>query len=325
MESIETNSTAETSEDKSVSEVGLKDLPKIITQEDLTVFKDSLKDKNYIELDLIKYKIQKEMCNLKKTKESILKIDEIVNSTITKVNSLDDASDALDDMTKKKPSDNQLNTEIMFEDALKQNDYFKNKKEFDENYDIFMKDMIDATAIVDEELKRYDNVKKSASFMTSEYLSILKRKSETSKDEEHKKAYDFLINIYNNRTNLDFLTKKAQLSYTLHDMNKNLKKDRKKYMSRAVELLVKTFTSVQLKTVEKYLVPIFNNDNAFQLFIYHLAKIVKYDRKNAEWIKVLFMNINDIQILMYDIGDPKEYKLKLSEIASYYIKEVNTK
>lgn len=273
---------------------------------DFEAFRTSLSEKNFIELTFTKNTIAKQIESIESTKKSLDSISGLVDSQLSQ----------------KPKAEDDLKLKIELENELAKNGYKENKDQFYAQYETFTKNLNSASAAVAEALKKFENVKKTAKFLTDEMLTILKQKENDATTEEAKKRFAFLISVYENRSDLSYLIKKASLTYILHNLKKELNHDYAKCAKRARKQFNSIFSQTQLGVSEKYLLEKFHNDQrSLDLFIYQMMKIARYDGANSEWVKVLFINLVDIAAKVYDIdGGSERIDSQLEQLYQLYFK-----
>jgi len=262
---------------------------------------DTLGNLNYIELETLKKKMTNE-------KESVVSANMLLES-IENMNT--------DPMNKKIMSENIL-------DTLEVETFNKDSEKFKLEFATMIAEIDMVIAKIDEECtNRFGEITKTTSFLTSQLVESLDKTLETNKDADPSslKRLERTKYIYENRTNLDFITRKATLEMSRHNVDKELRKDPTRALKKAVKTLVKFFNKDQLITIEKFIWVQFNENHiATTKFLVHMANIINSEARqlNHNWVVVLFMNIIDIENQLFDMENKDEFVNQIRGLYQFY-------
>lgn len=262
---------------------------------------DTLGNLNYIELETLKKKMDSE-------KESIQSANQLMDA-IEKMNT--------DPMNKKIMSENVL-------DTLDVDTFNKDSEKFRLEFATIMSEIeMVVSKINEEETNRFGDIAKTTSFLTNQLVESLDKTLVTNKNTDpfNLKRLEKTKYIYENRTNLDFIFRKAELEMSRHIIEKEVEKDSTKALKKAVKSLSKYFNKTQLMAVEKFIWTQFNQDRkATTIFLVHMANLIITEERqvNHNWIVVLFMNIIDIESNLFDFGNKEEYTDKINKLYQIY-------
>ncbi len=279
----------------------VSDVPKIKLTDGVQKILDTLGNLNYIELETLKNKMNGE-------KENINSANQLLEA-IEKMNT--------DPMNKKIMSENVL-------DTLDVETFNKDSEKFKADFITMTAEIDMIISKIDEEIStRYNDVSKTTSFLSGQLIESLDKTLDTNKNADpfNLKRLEKTKYIYENRTDLEFIFRKAELEAKRHNVQKGVKKDATKAVKKAVKSLSKFFSKDQLITVEKFIWEQFNKDRqATTNFLVHMSNLIVSEERqvNHNWIVVLFMNIIDIENNLFDLGDKEDYITKLKELYEFY-------
>lgn len=286
-----------------IEEEVLENMEEAKVREDLNSILESIPTLNYIEASNLKSNIVNEIENLNMMKE-----------TIDNINELNE-----DDLAKK----------IMAENELDDNAYKFDSEKFINEYNDTLSDLESVNDKLAEKLKEYDNEEKDTTFLTNQLIESidknLKRIEESdiiNKDYEMKNL-NTIKNIYMDRGNLEYLTHKASNAAAIKKWRKNLSNNQSVTIKKSIKIFTKHFNKVQLQYIEKYINEAFQGDEfASVLFLAHMANIISAETNSGKyvWVKVLFMNILDIQagIFKYNDINAEEYENSIKGLYEFY-------
>ena len=199
-------------------------------------------------------------------------------------------------------------------------------QKFLDNFDDTMDKMDKLIAKADENIHKFDDVKKTTSFLTNAMVQIVdkniaKMESTNNITKNIRIYYKELKNIFSNRTSIDFVLSKIpdKKSYVRRLKNEMRKETGDQYVKSIQKNVTAVFCSVfsinQMQMFENYLKELFDIDGDTETvfyFQYVLYLIYNAERTTGKygkhkWIEVLIMNVLDIVDGNYDLEGGKEY------------------
>lgn len=290
----------------------------IITDEYFNKVCADMENMNFIEIT----KIQKE---LKNEKEQLISAKDTVENIISMKDSLNkvDEDDTDNDLTS---AIDEANAE--FETGI------SDMKKFIDNFDETMDKMDKLIARAEEISHKFDDVKKTTSFLNDAMIQIveknLARMENNPKVTKNIRIFtNELKNIFTNRTSVDFILSKIpdKKSYVRRLKNEMNKETGNQYVKSVQKNVTAAFCSVfsvkQMQSFEDYLKALFNIDGDtetvfyFQYVLYLIYNAEKTTGKYGKhkWIEMLIMNVLDIVDGNYDLeGGEEFYKSQLLKL-----------
>lgn len=277
----------------------------IITDEYFDQVCNDMEKMNYIEIA----KFNKE---LKTEKDQLVSAKETANNIIDMKKSLKsyegDITSAIDE----------ANAE--FETGV------SDMQEFIDHYDDTMDKMNKLIEKSEEYLHKFDDVKKTTSFLNDAMLQVINKnikKMETNNKvtKNLRIYYSELSVIFSNRTSIDFVLSKIpdKKSYIRRLKNEMRKETGDQYVKSIQKNVTSVFCSVfsvnQMQTFENYLKDLFNIDGDtetvfyFQYILYLIYNSEKTNGKYGKhkWVETMIMNVLDIVEGNYDLEGGKEF------------------
>lgn len=308
-----------------------------ITQEMKDQELENLKSQNYLELQSYRKRLYNTIEELKSTKEAIESMKQLQNdmNDFAKNNASEDNQSLAKEIEK-------ANAEVQ---TGMENDEVK---AFLSTYDERLEWMNECMKVVDDQIAKFDDTKKTTTFMSNSLIEILDKKIDGLKDnpdKRYKKLRIFYTNIksiYENRDSLDYI--KSQIDPCIPYLRRvilDFKKEKKnKRNGNAVadgiiQNVSKTFGCVfsfeQLNAFENYIKDLFHtgkDDYDSFLFQYMLYVIYVNEKKKYKgyhkWVEVLIMNTIDILSDNYDLESGKEvFDHQLLEIRDILMQKVS--
>ncbi len=275
--------------------------------DDINEMMESVSALNFIESNNLLKQIKGEIDNLDSAKKLLDSIEEMDTS----------------DINKKIMSANALENPLGDEDST----FKQDSEKFKEEYFITKKKLSELQVRLEEKLLEYKDVEMNTTFLTSELIDSVNKRLVAAKDSgidslsNDIKMMEKVISIYENRNNLDYLLKKGSNIGAIKKFRKLTTNNYQNTMKKSVKRLAKYFDGAQLERIEFFLISINPDKNKFAAFIAHMAHLLEFEGRhgNHTWIKVLFMNILDIDGGIYDLeGGAEAFNTQLTELYSYY-------
>lgn len=310
---VSTDDTFEPSENGNISEEDVKESIKLMD------------DMNFVEVS--RYKL-----DLEKTKEEFESAKALAESLLESRKQMEEIDQAFDKNEGAKSSlddySNMLNNKIE-EANVEIETGISDMKQYLEEYPATMERLNQLIQYAEEKIKGFDDVEKTTSYMTNCMLDILKKKAKELDNlnvwdpKTLKIYYKETINIFENRTSIDYILEKIpDTKIQVRRLRQSLKKDRtdstlKNTQKHVCEVLGSTFNPVQMASFEEYLINLFQSEDESFYFQYILYLIYKKEKETGKfvkhkWIELLIMNVCDIQVGLYDLpGGKEEYDKKL--------------
>lgn len=272
-------------------------------------FKPIIDSYNYVELGILNMNLKREL--------------EQLDSTKAMMNSINDLKD-VEDLTKN----------IMSENALDFNEIRQEKESFLNDYDAYKEGYEELIEYIAENYKKYEGQDKSTKFLTDQLIeSVEKRKkkledsdaSDASDNDREIQRLEKTIEIYSNRTDLSYIERKLQNTATLKRIKKEYLDNSRKSIRKGVKNLMGTFSQEQIIAFEEIMIGLFGDRLLGDIFVIHMAHLYKTEARHNDHtrIRVMIMNLIDIQNGIFDIGDPEEYLTSIKNLRGYYITDSN--
>lgn len=258
---------------------------------------------NYIEAARLNQKVKKELENFKMAK-----------TLLDAINGMDN----LDPMNKK----------IASENALSDTSYKEDTQKFLEEYDNNIERFNMVTTELENRMKEFDSIPKTSKFLDDQMIDSLSKR--IAENQEKNVLPDSAImqnliltkSIYENRDDLSYIERKAHVGYIITKYYKALKNHPEEELKKTKNAFLRIFNAKQLQIFENKILELFDSDEgATNLFMYHLYKIVNAEKDSGlyNWVKVLIMNVIDIEANIYDLPTSKEdYYSKIASLRDYY-------
>jgi len=270
---------------------------------DIDEMLNSVSSLNYIEAARIKQKVLKEYENFKMAKNLL---------------------DAINGMDKIDP----LNKKIASENVLESTEYKEDAQKFLAEYENNIKRFDSIISALDSRMKTFDLIPKTSKFLDDQMIDSLNKRIKEFTDKGVIPNSAIMLNlqiikhIYEHRDDLSFIQGKSNIEYMITKYRKLLKNHYDDEMKKVKNEFLRIFNAKQMDTFEKKILELANNqENTANLFMLHLYKIIIAEKADGKynWVKVLIMNVIDIEAGIYDLDTPKEeYYSKLSDILFKY-------
>ena len=220
------------------------------------------------------------------------------------------------------------NRKILRENVVADTKYKKDADGFLAEYDENAKRFDDVLATLDARTAEFDDTPKTSSFLNGQMEDsinkrIKERKAKGFNDSDYLIVYyTYVKNVYTNRTNLDYIRHKASFGYVIRKYRSELKNRKEDSIKKCRKELNTVFTINQIHKFEEVLLKLFyNDDKAETLFMYHMYKLIAAEKDSGKynWIKVMIMNVLDIEGGIYDLEpSAEEYYNQLSSLYTFY-------
>ena len=230
--------------------------------------------------------------------------------------------------------DDSQNRQLMEVNALDQFEFSESMEDFEKVYDTNINKFEQIIKIL-KDITNQNNGNSTTSFLTNEIVALLEKKMDKLPTNVTNYEYTIrkvttIVNAFKNRLDVKYLlnkyltyltTQKSKIKRFFKDDAKSIQQEKK---TKVMNDLVRNFSTGIAYGYLNQLNKIFNdNSDAVYLFTNFLMKTIKSESNtgNDTWVKVLVMNLSDIEGKVFDLDDPDKYLEKIND--SFYNITIN--
>ena len=280
---------------------------KILSDDEYEAALDSVKDMDFIEAS----RCLKNMREEKEEMESVKIMIESFKNSEQNLNDIIQISNVVDE----------LNTEFDIDSFL-------------DNYELLVSRISGMINKLEDRVHEFDDIEKTTSYLTNSVLHFIEKKEKIIKEKEMKSNLPFVVyykrlrEVYENRNQTYFLFNKlksqaANIARLKRDATKT-----KNWIDVSDKRIRKTlspfFDDMRVNIIEEYITELFKDKKTALLFIEFISNMAENNRKfkkNGEyrWVQILFMNILDIHVGIYDLeGGKEKFDAELLKLKAYF-------
>lgn len=225
--------------------------------------------------------------------------------------------------------DDSQNRQLMEVNALDQFEFSESMEDFEKVYDTNINKFEQIIKIL-KDITNQNNGNSTTSFLTNEIVALLEKKMDKLPTNVTNYEYTIrkvttIVNAFKNRLDVTYLlnkyltyltTQKSKIKRFFKDDAKSIQQEKK---TKVMNDLVRNFSTGIAYGYLNQLHKVFNdNSDAVYLFTNFLIKTMKSESNtgNDTWVKVLVMNLSDIEGKVFDLDDPDKYLEKIND--SFY-------
>lgn len=253
---------------------------------------ESIPTLNFVELNNLKKDLKTQIENLEGAMNLINSIDNMGN---------------VDDTNKK----------IMAENILNDNEYKEDSEAFKAAYPTNKQKLDAIMTAIEEKAKEYDVIEKTTQFFTEQMIESINKKIDrintlTDPSLNNKMVLKVLnrnLEAFKTRHLLDYIAGRASKEYIVNKLRKELRNNQKTCVKISKGEFGSILSLSHVAAFEQYVLELFDNDEfATNLFMYHLARTIRseFETGNYIFVKLLVLNVIDIQANIYDLDGGKE-------------------
>lgn len=247
-------------------------------------------------------------------KMNIVELTKFITDLKDQIEQLDGAKSLIDSIKNMSIKDD-LNKKIAMENVLNDVEFKEDSNKFLESYDKNKEYLESLVAQCDEEMKKFDGIEKTTSYLNDAMIEILERKInydiEHNVDPESPAHKSLLVSLdaFKNRHDISYVIEKCHTNHAVRKMKRNINTSKAKTIKNAIRILSYIFKKNQIEVFRNCILRLFDNDeNATDSFVCYLAKIINDEKNTGEYnyVKLFIMNIIDIEAGIYDLEGGSE-------------------
>lgn len=314
-------------EDASVLTHAVNELEGIITEENVSSYKEYLETLNFVEVLKASKEVKQYFHIMEDMKNSALSLKKLTKS----MRQLED--DVKEVHHEELSISNEIEASNIEDDAL-----WKDADAFLDHYDTSIENLNKIDNIIAEKIKEFDDIPKTTAYMSTSMLEVINinlQKIEESGSSSYTRAKKYYLNqreIFSHRDSIDWIYRKMLGNkQIIRNLKKSLKDDKKKgkenvlkiTQKNTAEAFGKVFSLTQLTMFEEYLSNLYESKTAAFYVQYGLYLLYTHEKRfgkvgNHKWVEIVIMNVLDIMTEHYDlesgVGYYRSQLLKLLEV-----------